>query len=277
MRVRTNFGMTKILNRTAVVIALWITAGSPAWASGLSVDILPNFVGLGVGVTTEWMGSNDKIAGVVPGGRMKFSDYRFAEVYGPLADVNILNVPHWEFGPMLSYRFGRGNVQDPVVNKLPGINGGLEAGGFAGFNYTNIEGVPWRLRMGVSVIAGVSGGATGSHVTPYASLWLPLSPRVFVGLGSGTTWSSSSFVEQRFGVTPAQSAASGLPVYTAGSGIRQIYAWPAVIVKAGQHWFVGAGMFYQRLTGDAANSPIVTQRGNPNQFTAGAGIAYVWD
>jgi hypothetical protein len=56
----------------------------------------------------------------------------------------------------------------------------------------NTEGIPWRLRVGVSVLTAVSGDAAGSHVTPYASLWLPLSRTVFVGLGSGFTWSGDS-------------------------------------------------------------------------------------
>jgi outer membrane protein len=44
----------------------------------------------------------------------------------------------------------------------------------------------------------------------------------------------------------------------------------------GPRWFAGAGAFYQRLTGDAADSPIVTQRGDRNQWTVGGGIGYAW-
>lgn len=35
-------------------------------------------------------------------------------------------------------------------------------------------------------------------------------------------------------------------------------------------------VYAQRLTGDAAASPIVTQRGTRNQLTYGVGIAYAW-
>lgn len=257
------------------VAALWLLAVR-GHAAGLTVDIIPNFVGAGVGVTTEWMGSKDSVGGIVPGGRVKFSNHRFAELYGPLADVNVLDVPNWEFGPMASFRFGRKDVEDPVVNQLPPIDGGWEAGVFAGYNYTNIQGIPWRLRVGVSALTAVSGDATGGHVTPYASIWLPLSRTVFVGLGGGLTWSSGSFMQQRFGVTPTASAASGLPAYSAGAGIRQVYAWPAVLVRLSDRWYAGAGAFWQRLTGDAAGSPIVTQRGDRDQLTAGVGLGYGW-
>ena len=260
-----------------VSLAVCLSNSAPTWASGLSVDIIPNFVGVGFGVTTQWLGSSDMVAGIVPGGRIQFSTHRFAELYGPMIDANVLDVPNWEFGPMLSYRFGRKDVDDPVVNQLPPIDGGFEAGAIVGYHHINTRNIPWRWRVGVTAVTAISGDATGGHVTPFTSFWMPLSPKVFAGLGAGVTWSSGSFMEQRFGVTPADSSVSGLPVYAAGSGIRQVYGWPAVIVRLNAHWFAGAGAFYQRLTGDAANSPIVTQRGSPNQWTAGFSTAYAWE
>ena len=130
--------------------------------------------------------------------------------------------------------------------------------------------------VGVSALAGVSGGATGSHVTPYASFWMPLSRSVLVGLGVGLTWSSGSFMHQRFGVTPADSEVSGLPVYTASAGLRKVYTWPAVVWRFHPRWFGCVGALYQGLTGDAANSPIVTERWKPNQWTVGGGVAYAF-
>lgn len=248
----------------------------PAWSVGIQVDVIPNFVGVGVGVTTEWLGAKDTITALVPGGRVQLENNRFIELYGPIFDMNVLDHPNWEFGPMVSYRFGRSDVKDPVVNLLPPINGGLEAGAFAGWHYVRAEGIPYRLRLGVSLTTAVSGGATGSHVTPYASLWLPLSPTLFVGVGGGFTWSSESFMQQRFGVTPEGSAASGLPVYSAGADVRQYYLWPAVIWRFAPRWYAGAGAFWQRITGDGAASPIITQRGDRDQISAGLGIGYAW-
>ncbi len=261
------------LKRTLLLAAAMSTT-PPLAAAGLTVDVIPDFVGLGVGSTTEWMGAKDKVTGVVPAARVQLEGHRFAELYGPFGDVNLLDVPNWEFGPMLSYRFGRKDVEDPVVNSLPPIDGGVEAGVFAGYHYVNTGNIPWRLRVGVGWLTAVSGDATGSHVTPYGSFWMPLSPTVFVGLGAGFTWSSDSFMRQRFGVDSA--ATSALPAYSPGAGVRQVYAWPAVIVRLSPRWFVGGGAFYQRLTGDAAKSPIVTQRGDRNQWTVGGGIGYAW-
>ncbi|HEU4922382.1 MAG TPA: MipA/OmpV family protein [Burkholderiales bacterium] len=262
-----------VLRRLALFLFL---SSSNASASGIQVDVIPNFIGLGLGVTTEWHGSNDKVAGIAPGARASLEKNRFIEVYGAIADMNVLDSPNWEFGPMVSYRFGRSEVEDPVVNMLPPIDGGLEAGVFAGWHYTRIEGIPYRVRLGVALTTAISGGATGSHITPYASVWVPLSPRLFLGLGGGLTWSSESFMQQRFSVSPEASAASGLPIYSAAAGLRQYYLWPAVIYRASKEWYVGAGAFYQRITGDGEDSPIITQRGDPNQFSAGIGVGYSW-
>ena len=242
----------------------------------VTVDFIPNFVGAAAGTTTEWIGSKDRIAGVAPAGRVQFSGQRFVELYGPTVDVNLLDSPNWEFGPLLSYRFGRKDVKDPVVNLLPSIDDGWEAGAFVGWHYTQTEGIPWHLRLGLVVDAAISGGASGGDVSPFASFWFPLSHTVFVGVGAGFTWSSASFMQQRFGVDPAAANASGLPAYTAGAGVRQFFAWPSIVIQLEEHWFAGAGGFYQRLTGDAAGSPIVTQRGDRNQWTVGAGIGYAW-
>jgi MipA family protein len=250
---------------------------SPAvLAAGIQVDVIPNFVGAGLGVTTEWLGSKDKVAGIAPGGRVALESNRFIEVYGPMADMNLVDSPNWEFGPAISFRFGRSDVKDPVVNLLAPIDGGFEAGVFAGWHYTRLEGIPFRVRLGVMATTAISGGAAGGHVTPYASLWVPLSRTVFVGFGGGFTWSSASFMQQRFGVSPAASAASGLPVFSASAGIRQLYLWPALMIKLSPSWYAGGGAFWQRITGDGADSPIITQRGERDQITAGIGLGYSW-
>jgi outer membrane protein len=250
----------------AAVVAA-VAAGSAA-AAGIQVDVVPNFVGAGLGSTTEYLGAKERVWGVAPGARVALEKNRFIEVYGPLADMNLADSPNWEFGPAVSYRFGRSEVDG-----LPEIEGGLEAGVFAGWHYVRLEGIPLRVRLGVQLVTAVSGGASGGHVTPYASLWLPLSPTVFLGLGGGFTWSSESFMQQRFGVSAEGSAASGLPQYSARAGVRQYYAWPAVLMKLSKEWYAGAGGFWQRITGDAAGSPVVVDK---DQITAGLGVGYSW-
>ena len=49
------------------VALLFFIFSQRAWSVGIQVDVIPNFVGVGVGVTTEWLGSKDTITALVPG------------------------------------------------------------------------------------------------------------------------------------------------------------------------------------------------------------------
>ncbi len=100
--------------------------------------------------------------------------------------------------------------------------------------------------------------------------------RVYAGAGVGASWVSDSFNRTYFGVTDGDSAASGLPAYNPGGGLEQFTGWLALIYQIDKHWYAGAMVYAQRLTGDAADSPIVTQRGTRNQITYGLGLGYAW-
>ncbi len=116
----------------------------------------------------------------------------------------------------------------------------------------------------------------GFNTTAFANFWLPVSSKVFIGLGGGLSWSAASYNRAFYGVTERESQLSGLPAYAPDSGTRQWYAWPAVIVQVSPNWYVGGGVFYQRMMSEASNSPIVSQRGDRNQWTGGVGLAYAW-
>src|SRR5204862_1184059 len=69
---------------------------------------------------------------------------------------------------------------------------------------------------------------------------------------------------------------SGLPAYAPGAGFRDAYTWTAIMWPLGKHWALGAAFYYQRLLDGAANSPIVRERGDPNQWTVGIGGGRFW-
>jgi outer membrane scaffolding protein for murein synthesis (MipA/OmpV family) len=78
-------------------------------------------------------------------------------------------------------------------------------------------------------------------------------------------------MDEYFGVTADDSLASGLAVYTPGGGVRDARAWLVALVHLGPQWHVGAGVLYSRLVGDAADSPLVSDRGSQNQWVYGVG------
>jgi hypothetical protein len=57
----------------------------------------------------------------------------------------------------------------------------------------------------------------------------------------------------------------GLYSYGAGGQVKYVF---------NPQWAAHTLVEYEQLTGSAANAPIVTHRGSPNQFTFGAGATY---
>jgi outer membrane scaffolding protein for murein synthesis (MipA/OmpV family) len=76
-----------------------------------------------------------------------------------------------------------------------------------------------------------------------------------------------------FGVTPAESAASGgmLAPYSPGAGFQSVGVLARVEYDLTERTTFHARAGWQRLIGDAADSPIVSAA---DQFTVGAGLSH---
>ncbi|WP_248323747.1 MULTISPECIES: MipA/OmpV family protein [unclassified Caballeronia] len=239
-------------------------------------NALPNFFGAGIGSTTEYAGGKDRIVGVLPGMRYATSGGHLFEWYGTYAQYNFGTLTGFQWGPALALRLGRRNVDDAVVSQVHEVSTTVEGGGFVGYEYSHAGDVPYRLRGEVTVVTNAGAVYTGARVSLNTSAWFPLHSRVFVGGGAGATWVSGGFNETYYGVTQEDAQRSGLPVFRPGGGLNQLTGWIAGIYKITPKWYAGAMVYYQRLMGDSAASPIVTQRGTRNQLTYGVGVAYAF-
>lgn len=84
-----------------------------------------------------------------------------------------------------------------------------------------------------------------------------------VTLGLTSSWGTNDYMQTYYGVSAAQSAASGFTQYNAGSGI---YAWSLNLDwthNFTESWSVVADAGYTQLAGDARNSPIVQREASP--------------
>jgi outer membrane scaffolding protein for murein synthesis (MipA/OmpV family) len=263
--------------RSLLLAALLCANARTSMASAVDLpNELPSMAGLGVGSTTDYAGGKDRMIGVVPGLRYVTGGGRLLEWYGPYAQFNFGDLTGFQWGPAGSLRLGRKDVDDPVVAQIHEVHTTVEGGGFVGYEYINTGGVPYRLRGSMSVVTNAGAIYTGARVSLNGSAWVPVHSRVFAGVGLGATWVSAGFNQTYFGVTQDDSARSGLPAFSPSGGLEQVTGWLAAIYRIDPHWFAGAMIYYQRISGSAADSPIVTQRGNRNQITYGAGVAYAF-
>ncbi|MGF6767859.1 outer membrane protein [Paraburkholderia sp. GAS199] len=261
----------------ALFFALTALATHRATAGPVDLpDSLPNFVGAGVGTTTQYAGGNERIIGALPGLRYTTGSGHLLEWYGPYAQFNLGTGTGFQWGPAVSLRLGRHDVDDPVVSQIHTVPTTVEGGGFIGYEYLHGGSIPYRLRGELTVTTNAGAVFTGSRVSLNGSAWLPLSHRFFTGVGLGATWASGGFNTTYFGVTADDASRSGLPAYSPSSGVEQVTSWLACIYQIDKSWYAGALVYYQRLNGPAADSPIVVQRGTRNQLTFGAGVAYAF-
>lgn len=85
-------------------------------------------------------------------------------------------------------------------------------------------------------------------------------PRQRVILGASLTGAGDRYMQTWYGVTPAQSAASGYAVYDAPEGLRDLSLSATWRMDFDDHWAGFASLGASRLLGPAADSPLVRQR-----------------
>lgn len=273
--------MKKLLATAAgnlvLVAALCVVTAPMSIAATLDLPgSLPSMAGGGVGSTTDYAGGKDRFVGAIPGVRYVTDGGKLFELYGPYAQFDFGGLTGLQYGPAVSIRLGRNNVDDEVVSRVHEIHTTAEVGGFIGYEYDSQGAIPYRLRGSVTLMTNAGIVYSGAHLSVNGSLWVPLHRRIFAGAGVGASWVSQSFNQVYFGVTEQDSVRSGLPSYNPSGGLEQITGWLAAIYQVDQHWFAGAMVYCQRISGSAANSPIVTQRGARNQITYGVGVAYAF-
>ena len=95
--------------------------------------------------------------------------------------------------------------------------------------------------------------------------------RIRAGLFGQLTWSDGDAMQRYFGITPEQASTTGLPRYTAGSGLRSAQVGLVGDVDLARHWVGLWGITRQQLQGSARHSPITIDRTN---WFVNAGAAY---
>lgn len=97
------------------------------------------------------------------------------------------------------------------------------------------------------------------------------SGRVSAGVFAQTTWADAKSAGSFYGISPQQSATTGLPAYRAGSGLLFASFGLLWSVDLSREWVVVGSMESRHLHGDAERSPLVERESN---YYASAGLAY---
>lgn len=234
------------------------------------------YVALGLGLAPDYLGSSDyaPIPLVVAELPTQYAIFSLrgltlsADVLAPRTDGSVTG------GLMVNYRGGREDVENERVDDLPDLDASVELGAFLGYRFQNLGRPGDALTFAVEGLADVSGGHEGFLVSPSVSYGRPLTERLYANLSLGFEYGDASFADAYFSVSPQGAADSGLDVYEADAGIYAVGGSLLLSYALTEHFGLMGLFAYNRLTGDAADSPVVDDEGDPNQFLGAFGVSY---
>lgn len=162
-----------------------------------------------------------------------------------------------------------GDTADDLEGLDP-IRFGGEAGAFAEIYPTDWLRVRGELRQGIHSHDGIVGDVTVDAFTD-------VTPTIRLSGGPRVTFASSDYFDAYYGVTPEESAASGISAYSPKSGVESVGAGGAITWKATERVTTSVFGEYSRLMGPAADSTLVKERGSKNQWLFGVSATYRFD
>lgn len=243
-------------------------------------------IGFGARVDTSYDGSDDYVVYPLPAAVGSIAGVGFSPRAAGLA-LDLINIDlsrnvEFSAGPVGRLRQNRArNIKDPVVEAAGKLDTAIEVGATFGITFKDVLNDYDRLSVGTDLRWDVNGAHRGMVFDPGVSYRTPLSRGTVLGLTLGAIYADTDFNDYYYSVSPAQSAASGLPLFTADSGWYKAGASAAFgidldgdIENGG--FVIGALVGYSRMLGDAKRSPYTSIRGSADQFYAATGVGYIF-
>lgn len=228
------------------------------------------YIGLGLRVRPAYEGADSQRVDPIPYVRL-YGEHLFARTTQGMLEGGWRTNPYdaWTFGVQAAYEEGRVTNESAFlkVNRLEDIDAGASLGLHAEADW-NIGEMPLNMVVRYRQNVDTNQGAQADlRVTAgIFSRW-----RIQAALYAQLTWADSKSTQRYFGITSQQSAVTGLPALTAGSGLRSAQWGVLGAINLSNHWLLPWGASMQRLQGDAADSPLTQER---TSWSANAGIAY---
>jgi outer membrane protein len=214
-----------------------------------------------------------KFHAFVPLVSFRYHDWFVVEETQMRADVvgndSALGQAGFHGGPMLKVDFGRKRLNDADTQKLGQVSTSLEVGAYAVYAYG-----PARVR--VRARQDVSDGHGGAIVEMDLRSGLFRSGNFGLGAGILATWTSRKYMQSFFGVTPAESLETHLPVFNAHAGFKDVSVGLSGEYKISRHWSTIASVQYVYLLNDAYMSPIPRTRGLGGRTNMGVFALYTF-
>jgi MipA family protein len=251
-------------------LVIGFAAVLPAWSAAHAQDSrdIRVRVGLGAQLRPHYVGADDTDVSPLFHVNIARGTHEFS--FGAPDDspsIVVISAGEFSVGPAanLENRREASDVGAPVDT----IRRTIEVGGFAQYEWRDSFRVRAELLKGINGHEGVLGTIGADKI------WRD-GDRYVISLGPRVLFSDGRYQRAYFGVSPAVSLASGLPVYRPRSGIYAVAAATGITYALNDRWGMFGFARYERLVRDPARSPIVREFGSRNQLSGGIGLNYTF-
>lgn len=236
--------------RNLAALALAATVAGPALADGAALTL-----GFGAKLRPDYPGSDSYGAGASGFVRLHGLSYGGVTVGNPNGRSGDRGLG-WGLRGAFATTPERKAADHPELTGLKDVDFALELG--LGLGY---EAEHWRaffdLRKGVTGHYGTV-GVLGLDAK------LPASDQLTISFGPRLTFASQGYFDTYYGISAAESVASGLPAFAPKEGLLSAGLELTAAYDFGNDWGIEGKASYGWLQGDAKDSPI-TQMGSDEQ------------
>lgn len=234
-------------------------------------------VGVAVIYNPAFTGSKTYQAMAFPDFKVEYGEVFFASLFG--VGYNVIKGDRWRIGPIAKFGFPRNEddknpfrIAGDKTNALRGlgdVDATPELGGFVEYSFR-----PFSATVEVRKGIGGHEGLVGEASLDYANVINALGRPMFVSVGPRVTVANAPYNRAFFGINQTQAANSGLARYSAGGGVFSYGIGGFAMMPLGGSVSLGFFGGYDRLGRVAADSPLIKERGDRNQFMGGVRMAY---
>lgn len=175
----------------------------------------------------------------------------------------------FRIGPTVQIQSGR-DEEDAIIG-IGDVDTTIEGGAFAEAYLSPNVRLRGEVRKGFGGHKGLIGDVGADFIMgDPTGLQVSIGPRVRLA--------NARYVRAFYGINPDQSELTGLPIYEADGGLHSAGALGYAKYRLTDRVGLEAYARYDRLLGDAADSPLVLSAvGSRDQFEAGIGLSYSFD
>jgi MipA family protein len=258
----------------SVAFVSFALAATSVQAEEAKDNNLHGYFSIGAGSTPEYEGADYQETIPFIAGRAQWG-YRYIDLQGLSVKANILNNDAWEFGPMVSMALGRDKEVDSVrVARLAELDDAVSVGVFGARIWRDIGMDGGEFTVSVNALEDVSDVYGSWQANISAGYSAPVNDKWRIGGEISASIVSDDYADTYFSVTPTGAAASGLNVFKAEGGLKDVSISINASYAFTKRWSINGFARYSQLQGDASDSPIVDREGSANQSTFGLGVGY---